>query len=309
MAAPRPFLVTLALALTVPACSHTVGVLPEGAAPVPAHSGPRLDPPPPPRTESESPALPEEAIRKACADGDWLNRERLHFDLDLMWEDHKHYYSGSNLAAVALGIAAAAPLANTSADRDIRQWYQERVRRDGLDTLSDVVNYGGQLWVAVPICMEAAAVTGLMEGGSVHDGGFHEWSHRSLRAAAVGYPPVIALYFLLGSERPAEGDSRWRPFHDWHGVSGHTFIGAIPFLTAAAMTDDPCLKVPLFLGSFLTGWSRIHDDEHYFSQVALGWWLAYLAVRSVDQTQDSRALTITPTLTPDGPGVSVLYQY
>jgi hypothetical protein len=112
---------------------------------------------------------------------------------------------------------------------------------------------------------------------------------------------------LLGASRPA-GDSRWHPFRDVHGVSGHTFVGAVPFLTAAAMVDEPLYKVPLVLGSFLTGWARIHNDNHYFSQAALGWWIAYLSVRSVNQTQRERAVSFSP-FTPDGPGVAVEVRY
>jgi hypothetical protein len=121
---------------------------------------------------------------------------------------------------------------------------------------------------------------------------------------------VLALYGLLGSGRPDRHDSHWHPFRDVHGISGHTFTGAIPFLTAAAMTDNPWLRGALFLGSFATGWSRIHDDRHYLSQAALGWWVAYLAVRSVDQTQDEqRSLLVAPTVFPDGAGVAVQVRY
>lgn len=296
-------LLALSLALTLSACSHSLPLLPESAAlpPLPQTS---LPPEPPAESSPVEGIAPEPAIGP-----DWLSRERLALDIDLGVEDWQHFYGWLNVAGIPLGLAAAAPLANTPADRDIQEWYQRRIKGSAPDSLAEIANIAGQVWVAIPIGMEAAAVLGLVEGGSPTDGGLWEWSSRSLRAAAVGYPPVIAGYFLLGPERP-NGDPRWRPFNDWHGVSGHTFIGAVPFLTAARMTDDPWVKAPLVLGSFLTGWSRIHQDEHYFSQVALGWWMAWLAVHAVDETQDGRkALTITPCVTPEGPGVSVLYQF
>jgi hypothetical protein len=37
--------------------------------------------------------------------------------------------------------------------------------------------------------------------------------------------------------------------------------------------------------------------------------MAYLAVHCVDQTQQSRALTLTPTITPDGVGVGIECRY
>jgi hypothetical protein len=306
-------LAVLAFAVTLPACVHTRPSLPESHRCDPAPQTCTAEPSPPDTAGAEDHQwflLDQEVAAASCSTSDWFDYERLDLDFTLACDDYAHYYTGPKLTSLALAVALAAPLANTSGDHDVQRWYQQRVRVNGLDTLSDVANYGGQLWVALPICMEAAAVTGLMEAGPFDDGGFHEWAHRSLRATAVGYPPVIALYFLLGSARPTEGTSRWQPFQDWHGVSGHTFIGAIPFLTAAAMTDDPLLKAPLFVGSLLTGWSRIHDDQHYLSQVALGWWLAYLAVRAVDDTQTSwKNVLVTPTLTPEGPGVCVLCQF
>lgn len=295
-------LLAVLFAAVLPACSRTLPLLPESAPPPPLPQ-----PTQPAEPAAEAPPRPTEETPHASPA--WLNRERLSLDVDLGKEDWRHFWGWPNVAGLPLGVAAAAPLANTSADRDIQEWYQRRIKDSAPDSLAEIANVAGQVWVALPIGLEAAAVLGLVEGGAPDDGGLWEWSHRSLRAAAVGYPPVIALYFLLGPERP-DGDSRWRPFNDWHGVSGHTFIGAVPFLTAARMTDDPLLKAPLVLGSFLTGWARIHKDEHYFSQVALGWWIAYLAVHAVDQTQDGRSsLTVTPAVTPGGPGVSVRYQF
>jgi hypothetical protein len=121
---------------------------------------------------------------------------------------------------------------------------------------------------------------------------------------------MLALMVGLGAERPDRNDSHWQPFHDVHGVSGHTFIGAIPFLTAAEMTDKVYLQIPLVLGSLAEGWSRLDRDKHYFSQAALGWWLALLATRSVNATQnDRRPVSIAPTWLEDGPGVVLQVRY
>jgi PAP2 superfamily len=126
----------------------------------------------------------------------------------------------------------------------------------------------------------------------------------------VGVPPMLAMYAVVGSSRPDRDDSRWHPFQDLHGVSGHTFMGAVPFLTAAMMTDDPWLQAPLVAGSFLTGWARINNDRHYFSQAVLGWWMAYWACRSVDQTQGERkSCLISPSISPDCTGVAVQFRY
>jgi hypothetical protein len=246
---------------------------------------------------------------------EWLNslpdyKEKLKLDWELLKDDLSHFYSWQDLGLVALGVAAAAPIANTHADESIQHWYQQHGRTRGLTGVANAVNYAGECWVAVPIGLEAYALCGKYQGDHTIDGGLFEWANRSLRAAAVGYPTVLVLFVALGSKRPEE-DSHWQPFQDVHGVSGHTFIGAIPFLTASAMTDDPALKVSLLAGSMATGWSRIYLDRHYFSQVALGWWLAVLSVHAVDQTQLGRrcSCSFAPTVGPEGAGFRFQIQY
>jgi hypothetical protein len=230
-------------------------------------------------------------------------------DLDWSMKDYRGFYQWRNLAWVALGLGLAAPLANTTADEDARRWYQQRIKRDELDPVSSTVNIAMQVWVVAPACMELMGLAGMAPEDYRSGGGFWEWGHRSSRAIALGYPPVVALYGLLGASRPDHNNSRWRPFHDFHGVSGHTFLGAVPWLTAAAMTDNPWLKYPLMLGSMLMGWSRYHEDKHYLTQICLGWWLAYLTVKTVDRTQEEwQALTIYP-FTTEGPGVTVEIRY
>jgi membrane-associated phospholipid phosphatase len=243
-------------------------------------------------------------------EGHHFDHERFWQDVDLSLADHRTFYSPQQLTLLALGIGAAAPFANTYADRSIRDYYQDEVREDIPDGLAEGINYAGQLWVVFPLLVETRALFGKSPADYRTDGGLGEWSNRSLRAVAVGYPPTVALYGILGSTRPAKNDSRWHPFQNFHGVSGHTFIGAIPFLTAASMTEEPLFQVPLVLGSFLTGWSRVHKDRHYFSQVALGWWLAYLSVRSVHQTQaEPGPWSVVPLPTPEGPGVGIHLEY
>jgi hypothetical protein len=246
--------------------------------------------------------------RSATADGDFW--ARLQRDVDLCVDDYRHYYTTRNLGALALGFAIAAPLANTDADLSIRRWYQRKVRGETTDEYAQVMNYAGQFWVIVPIGLEFAALMGNADENYPFDHSLWEWSNRSLRAMAVGAPPMMVMYVVLGSSRPDRNNSHWHPFQDVHGVSGHTFVGAVPFLTAAAMTDNPLYQYPLVLGSFLTGWSRINNDRHFFSQVLLGWWMACAAVHSVNETQaERRSYTIGPTWLEDGPGVAVHVQY
>ncbi|GHT13075.1 hypothetical protein FACS1894170_08630 [Planctomycetales bacterium] len=108
------------------------------------------------------------------------------------------------------------------------------------------------------------------------------------------------------------GDSYWHPFQNSHGISGHAFIGAVPFMTAAQMTDRPVVKGLFYTMSTFCAWSRIKDDAHYLSQALLGWYLAYLSVRSVSETEGlkplPRGLTLFPVMDDNSVGFGFLYQ-
>lgn len=86
-------------------------------------------------------------------------------------------------------------------------------------------------------------------------------------------------------------------------------MGAIPFLSAAMMTEDPYLRATFYVASTLPGLSRIADDDHYPSQVLLGWWIAYLAASAVDGADESRhGVSVFPMLVPDGVGLGMEFR-
>jgi hypothetical protein len=53
----------------------------------------------------------------------------------------------------------------------------------------------------------------------------------------VGAPPLYVMQQVTGSSRPGEGSagSHWHFLNDNNGVSGHAFIGAVPFLAASGI--------------------------------------------------------------------------
>jgi hypothetical protein len=225
------------------------------------------------------------------------------------WYDQWNYYALDNLALLALGVGVVAPLANSAADQEIRDWYQERVRCRGLDQVSEWAKAAGDHFYVIPIYVGAACIGKVFEDNPAGSC-LNTWATRTTRAALVGAPTVGILQYTLGASRPVEGSSHWRLFGDVNGVAGHGFIGALPFLSAASMTDNPWLRYPLLAGSLATNWSRINDDAHYFSQALLGWWIAYLSMRSVTATDRERAaIQFLPCSGTDAPGVSVLVSY
>jgi membrane-associated phospholipid phosphatase len=141
-----------------------------------------------------------------------------------------------------------------------------------------------------------------------------EYACRTTRGYLVGTPSLLVFQSLLGSDRPSSGNARgsyWHPFYEDHAVSGHSFIGAIPFITAAQMVEKPWQKGVFYACSMLTAWSRVNDNQHYLSQAVLGWYLAYLSVRSVSQTEGTRlpkGLTIFPVTEDRCVGIGFLYK-
>lgn len=281
----------------------------------------RLSAPPWPFLASDGQPAPEVDPPDEGDEGDkasWLHRAS-----EFCWDeacenvrrvgrDFKNMYLSWRLAALGAGVAVAAPLANTDADEDFQSWHRRRSRGDAADDLARCAKRFGDHWLVLPFMLGGAAVGRAFEGTPCGDALF-EWGNRSWRALLVGAPAVGVLQVGLGASRPEEHASGWRPFHDKNSVAGHGFVGAVPFLTAASVARErerPLLRWAFVAGSFLTTWSRIHHDDHYLSQAILGWWIAYLSVDSVRQTDfERRRLHFTAVEYPDGVGAGVVFRY
>lgn len=229
----------------------------------------------------------------------------------MVWTDFQNYYCWNTTADLLLGIAAGSLLANTSMDQDFRDWYQDDVKSEGDDHFADFWRGFGEGKIFIP------AYAGLALAGEIFDhtrcgSVVGEFGWRTTRAYLVGAPPMLFMQYCLGGSRPGESrfESRWRPFEDTNGVSGHAFVGAVPFIAAAQMTDRRLLKAGLYLCSTLTAWSRVDQDRHYLSQACLGWWMAYLACRAVDNTERQfEHLSLFPVTTPNMVGVGAMYEW
>ena len=201
-------------------------------------------------------------------------------------EDYRNFYCTDNLVCLTAAFGAGALMANTGFDSTMQTAWQEGVTPTGLGNFFSECKDIGEGRYALPI-FGAAAVTGIVfEANPVGDV-VGEWGSRSLRMFVVGAPPLYALQWATGASRPTEtsAGSDWKPFTDNNGVSGHAFVGAIPFLAAADMVESPLLKGTLYVCSTFVGFSRITDNAHYPSQAFLGWYMAWASARAVDATE------------------------
>ncbi len=210
------------------------------------------------------------------------------------------YWDGGNLLLLGIGVGGSALFANTSLDRDIRDEYRKHVKGDESDEIARIMKQPGEGLYTIPF----VAVSSVLFNNTV----FGDWAQRSTRALAVGAPTLLFLQRAIGSESPQTGGSGWKPFQSKNAVSGHGFVGGVPFITAAQMSDNVFLKGALYAVSALPALSRVNDDAHYFSQAAFGWYLGYLSSRAVMKTEkgkkDSYAVWIAP-LPGNGAGVFI----
>jgi membrane-associated phospholipid phosphatase len=227
-----------------------------------------------------------------------------------VWNDYRNFYTVPSLGKLLLGVGLGAVAANTAIDAEFRDWYQDDVRGVGTNHLADFWRPIGDGWYAIPV-MAGTALIGRWFGDCPSTGVLGEFGARASRAYLVGAPPLLLMQKMLSGGRPIyDQSSEWEFFGGTaFAVSGHSFMGAVPFLTGANMTENPWAKAALFACSVMPAWSRVNDDRHYLSQAALGWWLAYLATSAVDETsQAQRQFAVTPIITPEITGVGFIYQ-
>lgn len=221
------------------------------------------------------------------------------------WDSNKYFYTNKrNLFRLGAGIAVNAVLANSSIDQDFTNWYQRHVRNGFTNDVSKVSKPFGTLPI---VALGYAGAVGLsyFTYGTKFGGTFGRWTSNSLQAIVIGAVPVLVLQRVIGSNRPeANKGSDWHFMGEPHGVSGHAFLGAIPFLTAAKMSTRWYTKAAWYTASALPGLSRINDNKHYLSQVVLGWWIANLSENAVFHVENS-TVQISPMYVDHGVGAQV----
>ena len=164
-------------------------------------------------------------------------QESLTQALSVLEKDYKAFYLDYQvMGSLGAGVLGAGLLANSSADREANEYFQNDLRSSATDSISDVARVPGDVFIAVPLLFGTYALSG--------DGAVKSWARDSLRALFVGAPAGLVIQYATGASRPEEGSSGWKPFRGNNGLSGHSFVGAVPFITAARMQDGVAMKSP-----------------------------------------------------------------
>ena len=215
------------------------------------------------------------------------------------------YLDRANLTRLGIGVGVAAVFANTGMDQYIRDKYQSSTRSHVTDQATKIFNSTGS---EVALVLAPAYLGAYGVGKWLHNPTMVEWATNSFRATIVGGPALLVLAAATGADRPDEGDSNWGSYQNFHGVSGHTYFSAVPFITAAKMSENPYQKAIFYGLSTFPALSRINDDQHYFSQVALGWYLAYLSCAVVEKGNDRQEGRTHVLLAPVPKGLAITVQ-
>jgi len=224
---------------------------------------------------------------------------------DTIVNDYKNFYTRDRLIQLGIGFGVGGIMANTSIDSDFQDHFQNDIRSSGTDDFSKTAKDFGNGYYMIPISFLGAAIC-----SRDCESPIGQWGWHASRAYLVGGPPTLLMQLATGGSRPGETshDSKWRPFSDTNGVSGHAFVGAVPFITVARMNSDhPFWKYAAYVASTATAWSRINDNAHYLSQAVLGWYMAWHSVDAVfdsDENNDRR-VTVTPMIGNDAYAVAV----
>lgn len=216
--------------------------------------------------------------------------------ISVIEKDYRAFYlDGTVMGSLGIGVLGAGVLANSSADREAHEYFQDNLRSGATDAFSDAARVPGDVLVAIPLLFGTYFLS--------EDGAVKSWAGDSLRALFVGAPAGLFIQYATGAARPEEGGSGWKPFRGNNGLSGHSFVGAVPFITAARRQESAGMKALFYGLSVLPGLSRMNDEKHYLSQTALGWWLAYLSTGVIENNEQKTSLRLSPF--PEGLGITL----
>ena len=147
------------------------------------------------------------------------------------------------------GFLAMGVIANSKIDENPQDWYQDEIRSKTTDDYSKTAKLLGEGKYLIPISILASGAYYLDSDSEIGN-----WGLNSARAYAVGLPAMWVIQNITGASRPDElNGSKWKPFNDTNGVSGHAFVGAVPFLTLARMNNNKFIKYAFYAASGLDG--------------------------------------------------------
>ena len=184
------------------------------------------------------------------------------------------------------GLATVAGVGITALADD---WFRERASGgDGADRLARSVRPFG-----APQVLGPALLLGYLGGRALDQPRLSAASKRVATSVVIAGVAAEALKLAVGRVRPADWaqePDHFQPFSEHDSFpSGHATLS---FATATALDREtsarwlPWVVYPL---AGLVGWSRVHDDRHWTSDVVAGAALGYWTARKTEDVLRVRA--------------------
>lgn len=213
------------------------------------------------------------------------------FCTDIFIRDAANFYNKETGIILLEGLIPAVLMAHTPLDAKINDFYQDHIRCYETDEAAKAMKFNGYNKALV-----ATYVSGITLGyffkHSKSGMALYDFGVNSIRATIVGMPTLILGQNIIGASRPEDQRSHWKPFDNDHSISGHAYMGAVPWLTLAMMSKNMILKSVFYAASTGICLSRFNDGAHYPSQIMLAWVLAYASCNSVHNANSS--LKVSP---------------
>ena len=202
-------------------------------------------------------------------------------------------WRGSDL--LTLAAVSGTGLIVMAFDRDIQDWAQAR-RGESSDRASSFFRaFGdGAVLVGISAAVYAAGAIG-------HDDGWRKTALLSLESLATASFLVWTTKVIVGRARPYSGESSgsFHPFslksRFWSLPSGHA-AAAFSVATAIALQSRSGLVDLAAYGlAALAGFSRVHDNKHWASDVFIGSALGYFVARKIarlNRPGDKRSVSL-----------------
>ena len=210
----------------------------------------------------------------------------------IFYQDTKNFYKKNTIISILQVALPSFFLSNSNLDMYIDDFYQKKIRSNSTDYFSNFSKHFGSVRPMMIGYTTSIAIGCFLEN-SQNGTAIIDIANSTLRAVVIGFPTLIIGQIVTGADRPIDNTcSYWQPFCNNHGISGHAFVGATPFMTLAHRVENKGLKALLYTFSTFTALSRINDQSHYFSQAFFGWSLALLSCKAVNKT--NLEITIHP---------------
>jgi membrane-associated phospholipid phosphatase len=175
-------------------------------------------------------------------------------------------------AAVVVGGIAAL----TAIDEPVQR-YTQRHRSTALEDVADVFRHGGE-----PLFYGGIGAGILATGFVAGDKGIQRAGRRVLASVAAAGVVLESMKLLIGRSRPNEGAGAFsfHPFSSLKDSAGVAARGAMPsghalaaFAVVTSLADDihsTPVHVLLYTAAGGTAFSRVYENRHWTSDVAMG---------------------------------------